>query len=152
MACAKKDLEQMGVAPPGIYDKLASIGAGGTIKGNMHRDLLRLIDVKVPEGFQIDFPMRGAEPGHWKLVCQEVLLPHELFAHMWDSHRQAFVDFVQGPPGQVEKFWEAMAGNPQLIGHPICDEPNYKHMAIPLGIHGDGGANCWGWQKLVEEH
>ena len=138
MANAKKDIEQLGMAAPDIYCKLANIGSGGTQKGNMHRDLQKLVHVQVPPGFQVDVPVRGHQPGTWRTTTQHMLLPHELFAYMWENKRNAFVEFVQGPPGQIEGFWTEMADSPQLAAHPLRLEPDYQHTAIPIAIHGDG--------------
>ena len=138
MACATKDLESLGVEAPPIYVKLASIGAGGAQKGNMHRDLSAMVDVQVPAAFQVELPMAGARLGTWKPMYQDVLLPHELFGYMWQYQPKAFQEYVQGPSGQIQAFWKEMAGNPQLAGHPIRREPNYQNTAIPIAIHGDG--------------
>ena len=138
MASAKKDIEQLGLPAPEVYCKLANIGSGGTQKGNMHRDLLKLVNVKVPAGFQVDVPVRGHQPGTWKNETQHMLLPHVLFAHMWENEEQAFQQFIQGGPGQIEAFWNEMAASPQLANHPLRHVPDYQHVAIPIAIHGDG--------------
>ena len=39
---------------------------------------------------------------------------------------------------ELEQFWDCMEGHPQLIDHPVKDRPNWKKLAIPLCIHGDG--------------
>ena len=138
MACAEKDLQSIGAEVPESYSKLASIGSKGIHKGNMHRDLLALLDCQVPDGLMVNFPFRGHQPGVWQDLDQHILLPHELFAYMWHSQREAFNQFILGPPGHIEGFWKAMEGNPQLAGHPIRLEDNFHKHTIPLSLHGDG--------------
>ena len=138
MACALKDVQNMGVEAPNMYNKLASLGGNGAFHGNMHRDLVSMVDCKLPMGFQLTMPFKGRVPGHWHDVAQKILLPHELFAHMWDKERAAFHQLLLGGDGQLQRFWASMAGSPQFQEHPIHRVENFQDKAIPLSIHGDG--------------
>ena len=138
MASATRDMQELGVPIPDIYQKLANLGSGGTQPGNMHRDLQTLLNLQVPMGLQVTMPLKGPRLGTWKMVTQEVLLPHVLFAYMWESQRSAFQQFIQGAAGEIEAFWRAMAGNPQLLEHHVHLLHNYQHTAIPIALHGDG--------------
>ena len=135
---AQKDLEQLGVDAPLIYKRMSSIGGRGQHKGNMHRDLLVLVDCKVPTPMKVTMPFVGKTPGSWIDLPQEVFLPHELFAHLWDTNKQAFQELLSGPAGQVQQFWKAMTHNPQLQGHPLLHEQHYQDNFIPIALHGDG--------------
>ena len=138
MASAEADLEELGVEVPDSYSKLASIGARGSYHGNMHRDLVKLINCKIPTGLEVGMPFRAKHAGTWQEIGQEILLPHELFAHMWKFQRKAFDSFIRGPPGSITGFWDAMANSPLLHFHPIRHEPDFQDVAIPIALHGDG--------------
>ena len=137
MSAALRDVEQMGVEPPLVYQKLASIGSGGLHKGNMQKDIA-MVDYKLPSPMQVHMPFAGKDPGSWHHLQQQVFLPHELFAFMWHEQRKGFEELIAGPHGHVQAFWRAMVGNPQLQCHPIRNEVGFQDNVIPISLHGDG--------------
>ena len=80
------------------------------------------------DGQEIDFP---------------VLLPHVLFAWLYDNHRDRFNKLFLGAcprKADVGAFWKEMSKrkDPRLEGHPMRARPDWNTHAIPLSLHGDG--------------
>ena len=93
MDSALVDMARLEVEVPEMYTKLASIGTKGAHPGNMHRDLVAVVDCRLPGGWNVDMPFIGKAPGTWNELKQQFLLPHELFAHLWAEKKQAFDEF-----------------------------------------------------------
>ncbi|CAE7398625.1 unnamed protein product [Symbiodinium sp. CCMP2592] len=68
---------------------------------------------------------------------QEVLLPHELFASMFEHENEAFFRNVASDEGTRTKFWDRMRSHshPAWENHPLLHR-NIKK-AIPISVHGD---------------
>ena len=84
-----------------------------------------------------------------------MMLPHELFAALWEWDRNFFVHkLCGGPEGRIAEFWNQMEGHPALqADSPIAARSNYRTRCIPLALHGDGVA-CTGisksWSKSAD--
>ena len=62
--------------------------------------------------------------------------PHELFAALYQHHREAFNKYVLGGgPGEIKKFWEKMPPRPGM-----GTKRRWNEICIPLALHGDGVA------------
>ena len=68
---------------------------------------------------------------------QPLILPHVLFADMYNKYPAAFAKRVCPSRERLLEFWDAMADNPQLMEHPVTTRPNYKTRAVPISLHGD---------------
>ena len=67
------------------------------------------------------------------------MLPHEIFAQLYHSYPSTFhKHFMPRGQEQVTKFWSKFAKHPSMEGHEIFACRNYKHMALPPNLHGDG--------------
>ena len=69
--------------------------------------------------------------------AQEMLLPHEIFATLYENERDAFNRCILGPPGKIDSFWNRMKNvpHPSWPGHPLATRDLSK--AVPISVHGD---------------
>ena len=84
---------------------------------------------------------------HWSMINhghemrrQSMLLPHELFAAMYEHYPDQFHErFLGGDQTNLRRFWTSMAGNPQLEENAALKaRPNYRSHCVPISLHGDG--------------
>lgn len=118
--------------------KLATIGGPNVLSRNMRRDCLSHLDIKFVEPDMVDLPMMPAKgKKEVEYVKHPVILPHKLFHHLYEKHRNFFMEQIQRAGPQF--FWDQCPENdPRLIGHPVKDMPGYQTKACPLILHGDG--------------
>ena len=68
------------------------------------------------------------------LANTTAIWPHELFAGIFQFHREAFDKYILGGgPQSVRAFWEKLPPR-QGMQH----KPNWRDRVVPLGLHGDG--------------
>ena len=73
------------------------------------------------------------------MVDQRILFPHQLFACLWEYHREAFITrLCGGAITNITKFWNDMAAHPCYQNHPMRRRKDHELKDIPLAIHGDG--------------
>ena len=82
-----------------------------------------------------------------------ILLPHEFFAAMF-LNQTAWRSTVLPLDGNLPKFWDAVAGHPMLINHPIHERADARFRCVPLAIHGDevpvvGVGKIWSRSALI---
>ena len=51
-----------------------------------------------------------------RILCEVFLLPHELFADMYESDPECFETFVRGSDEAIHDFWRAVDGTVQFRG------------------------------------
>ena len=161
MFAAKLDIQECGGQVPFDIELVAGIGSSGAHPEHCERDLQNLVGKKLTEPYVLQFPLNCNSPAGWHLVEQELWLPHQVFASIFEHYPTAFEAKIQGQHGEVEKFWAAMQGTPQLVGHPVLGIPDYNTCAIPLSLHGDGvpitgvgkswgkSMDVWSWCSLL---
>ena len=82
-----------------------------------------------------------------------MLLPHELFAAIYQFYPLQWDRIVYGSKLTCNKFWDAVQGGPQFQSHPVRHREDFRNKCIPLKIHGDGTPVTGlgkGWGKLVD--
>ena len=142
-------LESIGVSPSFANTSLqilAGLGAEGTIKGNIRRDLISALgDPALPEPVLIKAEMVITKPQPGESPLQEVdvamLLPHELMSYLYHSERAEFEKkFLGSSIGALASFWSELEkrGDPRLIDHPMKRQRNWREHSIPIAWHGDG--------------
>ena len=147
---AARDVEQ-GVACLPQLKRLASIGCNGRLTNNMHRDLWRQLKSKPktppPTAITIPTATTEAEAG--------LLLPHTLFASMYEDYQDAFHNLLTpGGTSALQRFWSQCSSAPQFAEHPVFERQNYQRRCIPISIHGDevpvvGRGKCWCKRSIV---
>ena len=135
-ANAIADMKSYGMEQlPHWLSKFAALGSHGVHPNNMHAELLKIFEpqssVPKPLVVHLDFKEQKS--------LQSFMLPHEIFAQLYHSYPSTFhKHFMPRGQEQVTKFWSKFAKHPSMEGHEIFACRNYKHMALPLNLHGDG--------------
>ncbi|CAE7471903.1 unnamed protein product [Symbiodinium sp. CCMP2592] len=115
--------------------QLASIGSYGKFSNKCYSDLMRRVEpnIAVAETYKTKLHFANPAGEH----TQEVLLPHELFASMFEHENEAFFRNVASDEGTRTKFWDRMRSHshPAWENHPLLHR-NIKK-AIPISVHGD---------------
>lgn len=151
-AAAKAD----GLTHPDIA-KLAALGSGGRHAGNCHRELVNKLQPTFASQALSQVTLYFKQPpARISGSIYDVMLPHELFAVMFQHHRDFFVEqLCGGSVGNLPSFWKAMANHPVYDQHPMKQLPNHENVFIPLSIHGDGvpvSGVSRSWAKSAEVH
>lgn len=112
---------------------MSKFGSSGAQKANMSRDMSKYIASvsNLPPASMIDLPTKH----HMDKVA--MIMPHELFAELYENHRQAFFKTMM-PQGshQPKAFWDQCAGMQCLQGQPALGKLD-RLKAIPPAMHGD---------------
>jgi hypothetical protein len=166
-ALALGDVAQLSSALMGCGDKevsfpqlaaFAKLGSSGRWPNHMSRDLFNIIDFGgMPPTFKTIIPF--IEP--FGSQRQEMMLPHVIFAALYDSYPGAFKRSIASSGERLAMFWHSQANNPQLLEHPLKHRRGFEQLAVPLGFHGDGVPatgrgkawvklmDNWSWTSLV---
>ena len=129
---------------------LARLGQWGQQPGNVQSQLLNWLGAprtppamthKVP----VLVPKKHSSSAHGSAIVDielPFLLPHEMFAWMYDNDRDRFNQLFLGQcpsTTDIKGFWKEMTkrGDPRLLGHPMLKRANWDSRAIPLSLHGD---------------
>ena len=134
--------------------KMASLGCHGQYTQNCYAELMRAIQCPLwPSVATFTVPLKQ----HLRsaAICfrdQAIILPHSLFACMYQEYREGFTERVLGGAGRIEQFWSEARHSPMFQRHPVRRRANYSNLAVPLSMHGDGtpitGVGKW-WGKLA---
>ena len=134
-----QDVAAAAGAEPGVVapSALARLGGTGRHRGNVDRDLARMMRRASPFGLQpveVLIPIRRRAHQGYIMKPWPVLLPHEFLAAL---HKSGHMDALLGPPGSIPMFWEGVAQEEWCRRHPVHNEP--LETAIPVRLHGDEG-------------
>lgn len=151
--------------------QMARLGDWGRWKGNIKRDLLKLlVEPSAPESYVVQVPVVLATPEQDQQFVEPVempfMLPHLVAGHLYQHHRPRFDEFMFGGPYDkdlIENFWRTVVArrDPRIVKHPICGMPNWAEQCIPISIHGDAvpcasvgeagskSFDCYNWQSLL---
>ena len=89
---------------------LCSLGADGTIPGNMHRDLVnRLPGNCMPQLHSFDAPLHHSIAGQYE-NSSEMILPHELFSALYHFYPASFFKYVVPGKEILQSFWDSVKG------------------------------------------
>lgn len=126
---AKKDLE--GSASGHTFSGLARLAQ--LQRGqNLVRSVYTLLSktTALPPPLQAPLPYKdGVHPAF-------ILLPHELFAYMWD-HQDVWKRKMLSDPNKLREFWNSMDGHPAMFNHPLKDYDDFEDWCLPISMHGD---------------
>jgi hypothetical protein len=134
-------------------DQLEGIGNKGKHPNNCWRDLKDMLPKpNLPKLFRLLLPMKHTTLGKFKHSVP-MLLPHVLFAAIYEHYPLMFDKIIYGSLGTCRKFWQAVKGSPHFDSHPVRHRAGFEDKCIPLKIHGDGTPVTGlgkGWGKLVD--
>ena len=149
--CATKD----GAAGDDLQ-MLARLGSSGKYKQNMHAELVRNLGESHVSGCLRSSFVPLKIPGSVTIRSVEtlVLLPHEVFACLYEHHQEAFMErLLGGSTENIARFWSEMKSHPGFARHPLKDRQDHATKCVPLSIHGDGVAVSGvgrSWGKSVD--
>ena len=131
--------------------KVGNISNAGAAS-NHHRDLMAFMNKRYLYDFSlaprlagVPFKtVKGAE-SVFSMIQQPFVLPHELFAVLFDNFREEFYVRLVGAgdhasaEGRVSAFWRGShPGDPRKRDCEVFQNNNYKKRGIPISLHGDG--------------
>ena len=125
---ASKAIEDMHQDVPGQLQRLAKLGGGYSNK--MSADMMASNKSSLCKPFLVHLPYKKK-----KIPLQKMLLPHELFASIYEGYPDTFHNVLVGPPESLATFWSTNLLHPAMQGHPCLGDMSRK---IPLAMHGDG--------------
>lgn len=139
---ASNDLLSAGKGKINEWEVLAQLGAHGTLKNNIHRDLMRKLPKATLPLTQTIVPVKCSpckgSVVHCAFQRAPLLLPCDLWKDIWDTGN--FKRFILEDASMLEGFWKEVGDHPALQHHPVKQVRNYQRRAIPLALHGDGAA------------
>eukprot|EP00969_Alexandrium_andersonii_P124608 5507405-Alexandrium_andersonii.AAC.1 len=129
--------------------KLACLGSSGQHPQHVQEALFNYLGSPcTPTSTPFEIPVvvqkaKADRPAVTSTTPLPILLPHEVFAHWYHTHRDVFNKLYLGEcqaAAQRKGFWkELLARNdPRLEQHPMRDRASWDEFAIPLALHGDG--------------
>ena len=116
--------------------QLASLGCAGQYPNKCHGELMNYCQAfsQLPNVFYADVPFKDP----WNFQEQGFLLPHELFAAIYNHYPDTWEKTIVPDTHTLHEFWNSVDSHPQMLNHPIKTRPNWKDYAVPIGLHGDG--------------
>jgi hypothetical protein len=134
-------------------EKLTNIGSKGAHPQHMWRDFQALLPKpKLGKLFRLMVPMKHNTLGKF-MHSVPMLLPHTLFAGIYEHYPLMWEKIIYGSLGTCRKFWAAVRGSPQFAAHPVRHRVGFEEKCIPLKIHGDGTPVTGlgkGWGKMID--
>ena len=124
---ASKACADMKHAAPTPLQSLAKLGGG--YANLMSAALIASQKSKLPDPFVIQLPYKKGNH------MQKFLLPHEVFASIFDNYYETFQNVLVGPPGYLQDFRRTAKQHPCMSLHPAVADTSKQ---IPIGMHGDG--------------
>lgn len=157
-AAAKAD----GIKHPAVMT-IAELGSSGRYPGNCHAELLRkLVANPIAEAISSMPVVVKTGSRQVKHCNQLMLLPHELFAAIYEKSPETFrMRLLGGSQDNISKFWAAMGNHPAMRVLPQAGRPDFTSKCVPLSIHSDGvpvsgigrswsrSATLFSWQSML---
>ena len=135
---------------------IAKIGAEGVHQQNCLRDLHRQLprsSIEMPPPIKIPLKIMPGDPPEIKLTDQCVMLPHVLFAHIFHTYKNVWEGRFVPSTEQLNAFWDAQEGNPQLDHEDLRDRSDLRDRCVPLRMHSDGVVATGrgrSWSKMLD--
>ena len=141
-------------------EALARLGNFGQYPNKVYAHLMQQVEpmIRLPECFEHRLMLKKPMLGRYS---QRMMLPHELFAHMYEKRRCVWDQSVlnKEEPGRLAEFWNAVkaAPHPAWEQHPLRleEESGVRSTGrcVPISLHRDevpvaGLGKVWG-KKMV---
>lgn len=116
-------------------ERMSAIGSSGRYPNKCYGDLMARIPfkVKIPVSMSASLPFKM--PLRW--LRQSFLLPHELFAAIWNFYPHTWAKYIKPSAERVAQFWDANFGHPAMQTHSVRLRPDLREKAVPISFHGD---------------
>ena len=143
---------------------LSSLGTSGLHPNNMHKELMNKLEPPPIRNALTNIKVYFKKENVAAVIQADtsILLPHKLFATLFNEHREAFNEHILGGSlDNPKRFWAAMSDNAAYLSHPLKDRKDHKEKAIPLSLHGDGvpiaglgkswskSVDAWSWASVL---
>lgn len=92
---------------PHHLERLANLGGG--LENKMSQDMLSSHKSWLPLGFPVQLPYKKSSP------FQKMLLPHDMFACIFNHYKGTFQNILCGAAGDLEAFWWCCGKHPALL-------------------------------------
>lgn len=123
---------------------LAGLGTSGAYPNNVNQELQRKVNESKVDRALFEFNVKHKVRGFALRtidVDHAVILPHELFAIIFQEYHHVFVNqMLGGNDTNTAKFWDLMADHPSMVNHPVKMKKDFAKYAVPISVHGDGVA------------
>ena len=121
---------------------LAQLGSNGAWPANCRRDLERLLSfdqMDLPTASSIKIPMKTPGTNNVSWDTCPILYPHELVHAIYTHYYAEFeLRFLGGSVTNLPYYWEGVLDDdPRWARHPLREEDDFQHKAIPARVHGD---------------
>ena len=133
-------------------EKIAGIGCSGTYANKCYADLLKVVPYKidVPKPMSTRLPFKSPLDS----LTQGILLPHELFACIYNHYKATWDQCILPSTERLKLFWFTNRDHPAMTGSLVQSIENYDSWVIPLCLHGDdvpitGVGKSWCQQMTV---
>ena len=144
-------LKSVGVSPDHCLSSLrflSGLGSSGRHPSNIRQQLVTLLgEPSCPHPFVSRVELTVLKPrGGEETSPTEfpVLLPHELFSHIFEHFPQRFDDIFcnGGGVANLRDFWDGAVAlrDPRLKFHSAAHAPRWRERCVPLSLHGDAVA------------
>lgn len=119
----------------GDLQVVSEIGASGRYPNKCYGDLMRKlpVEIKVPLAYKHNLPFKNPLDS----LRQAFLLPHELFASIWQFYPATWRKFVMPCARRLRAFWESNRSHPVFPTHDVQHRGDYTERCIPISLHGD---------------
>jgi hypothetical protein len=136
---AKRDIDMAknGSRFPDL-DQLANLQHG--------KHVIRSVHSMLAKSSPLPSPFRAPMPYTDGVQDSLLLLPHELFAYMYEK-QHVWEQKILADPSKLPEFWDGMRNHPGLAGHPLWNREDHRNRCIPISIHGDE-VPCFGIGKI----
>ena len=134
---AYKDAKAMAEKETDLQDleRVSTIGSSGLYPNKCYGELMQRIpyEIKVPKPLSAPLPFKRP----LNELQQAFLLPHELFASIWEWYPKTWAKAIVSSKSSLREFWATNRHHPAMESHDLKDKPNYCEWAIPVSLHGD---------------
>lgn len=130
----------------GHLERMSTIGCGGRYPNKCYGELMERLpyQIKVPLPFVEKLPFKSP----LNSLSQAFLLPHELFASIWEWYPNTWNKYILPSKQKLQQFWDRNMEHPSMASHSVKDREGFSTRAIPFSLHGDdvpitGIGKCW---------
>ena len=119
----------------GELERISTIGYSGLYPNKCYSELMQRIPyaIKIPKPFTLSLPFKKP----YKQLDQGFLLPHELFASIFEWYPKTWTKSVVPSQASLRNFWKTNINHPTMRTHDLKDRENFQEWAVPISLHGD---------------
>ena len=135
----------------GNLERVSTIGCGGRYPNKCFGELMQRIpyEIKVPDPFVEKLPFKSP----LNSLSQGFLLPHELFAAIWEWYPNTWNKYILPNKPKLQEFWNRNMDHPSMASHSVKDRENFSTLCVPFSLHGDdvpvtGVGKIW-WSMMT---